>query len=119
MPIPYAMIMSEPENEYQNALKVLNRYYTVLAEKIAGEIIEHREDFESPGYGSRAEEIIDRHARIIQELGFVYGILRWKAYPKKPEGKEPLGKTDFRCFRCGGLIRSNEEACLKCGWKWK
>ncbi len=111
--------MSEPENEYQNALKVLNRYYTVLAEKIAGEVIEHREDFESPGYGSRAEDIIDRHARTIQELGFVYAILRWKAYPKKPEGKEPLGKNDFRCFGCGGVIHPNEEACLKCGWKWK
>jgi hypothetical protein len=110
--------MNTPENEHQEALTVLNNYYTILAKKMAGEIIEHREDFESSGFGSQVDDLIERHARHIQQLGSVYSILRWKAYRKKPEGKVPLGKYDFRCFGCGGVIHSNEDACSICGWRW-
>jgi hypothetical protein len=111
--------MSAPENEHQEALTVLNNHYTLLAKQMAAEIVERREDFESPGFGSQADDIIEKHARHIQQLGSVYSILRWKAYRKKPEGKEPLGKYEFRCFGCGGVIRSNEEACTICGWTWR
>jgi hypothetical protein len=110
--------MSKPENEHQEALRILNNYYTILAKKMADEIIEHREDFESPGFGSQADDVIEKHARHIQQLGVVYSILRWKAHRKKPEGKEPLEKYDFRCFGCGGVIRSAEDACSICGWRW-
>jgi hypothetical protein len=112
------LIMSAPENEHREALAILNSYYTGLAKKMAEEIIDHREDFESPGFGSQVDDIIEKHARHIQQLGSVYSILRWKAYRKKPEGKEPLGKYDFRCFGCGGVIHSNEDACSICGWRW-
>lgn len=111
--------MNDPENEHQEALKVLNSYYASLTKKMAEEILEHREDFESPGFGSQADELIERYARHIQQLGAVYGMLRWKAYCKKPEGKEPLGKYDFRCFGCGGVISSTDEACSICGWTWR
>ena len=111
--------MSAPENEHQAALTVLNNHYTMLEKQMAAEIVEHREDFESPGFGSQAEEIVEKHARHIQHLGSVYAILRWKGYRKKPEGKEPLGKYDFRCFSCGGVIHSTEEACSICGWVWR
>lgn len=111
--------MSAPENKHQEALTVLNKHYTLLAKQMADEIIEHRDDFESPGFGSQADEIIEKHARHIQQLGAVYSILRWKANRKKPEGKEPLGKYDFRCFGCGAVIHSNEEACSICGWTWR
>src|SRR5580658_411260 len=113
------LVMSEPQNEHQEALTVLNRYYVTLAKKMASDIIEHREDFESPGFNNRPDDIIVKYARHIQQLGSVYSILRWKAYRKKPEGKEPLGKYEFRCFGCGGIIHSNEEACLICGWTWR
>lgn len=111
--------MSESADEHQEALKVLNNYYTALASKMAKEILERREDFESPGFGSQAEDLIERHARHIQQLGAVYGVLRWKAHQKKPEGKEPLGKNDFRCFGCGAVIHSTENACSVCGWTWR
>jgi hypothetical protein len=111
--------MSAPENEHQEALKVLNKHYTVLAKRIAEEILEHREDFESPGFGSQADDIIEKHARHIQQLGAVYSILRWKAHRTKPESKLPLGKYDFRCFGCGGVIQSIEESCSICGWTWR
>jgi len=111
--------MSAPENEHQEALTVLNKHYTILAKQMAAEIVEHREDFESPGFGSQADDIIEKHARHIQQLGAVYSILRWKAYRQKPEGKQPLGKYEFRCFGCGGVIQSTEEACSICGWTWR
>ena len=107
------------KRDIQEALTVLNNYYTILAKKMAAEIIEHREDFESPGFVSQVDDIIEKHARHIQQLGSVYSILRWKAYRKKPEGKEPLGKYDFRCFGCGGVI-SLKRGCMfhMCGWRW-
>jgi len=111
--------MSAPENEHQEALNILNKHYAVLAKQMAAEIVEHREDFESPGFGRQADDIIEKHARHIQQLGSVYSILRWKAYRKLPEAKEPLGKYEFRCFGCGGVIKINEEACSICGWTWR
>jgi hypothetical protein len=111
--------MNEPENEHQEALKVLNDYYAILTKQMAEEILEHREDFKSPGFGSHTDELIEKYSRHIQRLGVVYGMLRWKAYHQKPEGKVPLGKYDFRCFGCGGIISSTEEACSICGWTWR
>ena len=111
--------MSKPKNQHQEALQVLNNYYTSLAEKIAAEIVERREDFESPGFSSQPDDLIEKYARHIQQLSQVYSILRWKAHREKPEGKEPLGKYDFRCFGCGGVIHSTEDVCSICGWSWK
>jgi hypothetical protein len=101
---------------------LLNGYYKVLADKIAAEIVEHRKDFEAPGSSSRADDIIQKHSRQIQQLGVIYGLLRWKAYRenrKKPLGNAPLQKDEFRCFGCGGIIHPNENACGICGWTWK
>jgi hypothetical protein len=109
--------MAKSENEHQEALRVLNQYYTILARQMAEEIIEHKEDFESAGFG-QAEIIVDKYARHIQQFGAVYSILRWKAHRTKPEGKVPLGKYDFRCFGCGGVIHSTDAACQICGWTW-
>ena len=109
---------NSPENEHHEALRVLNDYYSILAKQMADEIVDHKEDFKSAGFG-QAEMIVEKYARHIQQLGSVYSILRWKAYHKKPEGKTPLGKYDFRCFGCGGVIQSTEEACQICGWTWR
>jgi hypothetical protein len=111
--------MATPQNEYHKALRVLNDYYTVLARQMAEEIVEHKEDFESPGFGGQAEGIIEKYAQHIQEVGSVYSFLRWKAHRERPEGKTPLGKYDFRCFGCGGVIRSSEDYCQICGWTWR
>jgi hypothetical protein len=111
--------MSEAKNQHQEALQVLNNYYTSLAEKMAAEIVARREDFESPGFSSQPDDLIEKYARHIQQLGQVYSILRWKAHREKPEGKGPLGRYDFRCFGCGGVIQSTEDVCTICGWSWK
>ena len=71
--------MATPDNEYQKALRVLNDYYTVLAKQMAEDIIEHKEDFESPGFGGQADDIIEKYARHIQQLGSVYSISVGKA----------------------------------------
>jgi hypothetical protein len=110
--------MAAQINEHQEALRVLNDYYTVLAKKMAEEIVKHKEDFESAGFG-QAELIVEKYAQHIQQLGAVYSILRWKAFRQKPEGKTPLGKYEFRCFGCGGVVHSNEDACQICGWTWR
>jgi hypothetical protein len=110
--------MSKSENEVHEALKLMNGYYNTLTGRMAEEIMENREDFESPGFGSRADDVVEKYARHIDQLGTVYRLLRWKAYRKKPEGREPLGKYDFRCFGCGGVIRSTDEACTVCGCRW-
>ena len=110
--------MAKQENKHQEALRVLNQHYIALAKQMADEIVEHKEDFESLGFG-QAELIVEKYARHIEQLGALYGILRWKANRQKPEGKMPLGKHDFRCFGCGGLISSTEDICQICGWTWK
>jgi ATP-dependent Clp protease ATP-binding subunit ClpA len=41
------------------------------------------------------------------------------ASQEKPQGTEPLGKDDFRCFGCGGVIHREDQTCPKCGWSWR
>jgi hypothetical protein len=110
--------MSAPQNEFHEALRILNRYYAELSKQIADDVVEHKEEFGSGAY-TQAEALIEKYARQIQQLGAVYGLLRWKAHREKPEGKVPLGKYDFRCFGCGGVIGSTEDACQICGWTWR
>lgn len=68
--------MSTPGNESREALNVLNKYYSLLANQITDEINQHREDFQSIEFGSRANEIIEKHAQHIRELGSVYSLVR-------------------------------------------
>ena len=111
--------MSDPKAELRQALTVLNNYYGGLARQIADEIIEHKEDFEAKVFGD-ADSIIEKYAMQVQQLGAVYGLLRWEALlGEKPQGREPLAKDEFRCFGCGEVIQPNEVACPLCGWTWR
>ncbi len=110
--------MIAPKKEFHDALRVLNRYYAEIAGRMADEIIEHAEDFESPGFG-QAELVIEKYSRWLYELGSVYGFLRWAAFRQKPQGKEPLGQDEFRCFGCGAVIRKEDQTCRVCGWTWR
>jgi hypothetical protein len=109
--------MAKSDDKHQEALRVLNEHYIGLAREMAEEIVECREEFESFGFG-QAENIIEKYARHIQQVDSVYGILQWMSKREKPEGKMPLGKYDFRCFGCGGLIQSTDDRCQTCGWTW-
>ena len=111
--------MPAPLNEFDGAQRILKKYYHELVKRMAEEIIEHREDFESLSFGSQADEIIEKYAIQLQRLCPVFSNLSQFAFREKPKGSEPLGKDDFRCFGCGGVISQQEEACRMCGWTWK
>ena len=110
--------MITPKKEFHDALRILSRYYDELAKQMADEIIQHAEEFESPGIG-QAESVIEKYALRLRELGSVYSILRWAAFRQKPQAKEPLGKGEFRCFGCGAVIHTEDQACQICGWSWR
>ncbi len=102
----------------QRAVNILRNHYRKLAERSAAEIVEHWQDFDSLDSGV-AEALIEKHSRRMCELSHVFQNLEQFASRKKSEGKEPLGKDEFRCFGCGGVIRKEDEACKICGWVWK
>ena len=86
---------------------------------MAEEIIEHCEDFASPGFGSQAEDIIEKHGRKLYSVGLTFCNLSQFVTREKPQGKEPLTKDEFRCFGCGSVIRKEDQSCRVCGWSWK
>lgn len=111
--------MSTPQNEFDGAQRILKKYYRELMKQMAEEIIGHREDFESPGFGSQAQDIIEKYALKLHRLCPVFTNLNQFAFRDLPEGKHPIGKDEFRCFKCGGVIRQGDGACQLCGWSWK
>lgn len=111
--------MSIPQNEFDGAQRILKKYYSALVKQMAEEIIEHREDFESSGFGNQAEDIIEKYANQLNRLCPVFANLTQFAFREKPKGTEPLTKDEFRCFGCGGVIRREDERCGICGWSWK
>jgi hypothetical protein len=111
--------MLTPKNEFDGAQRILKKYYGELVKQMAEEIIEHGEDFESPGFGSHGDEIIEKYAVQLHRLYSVFSNLSAFAFREKPEGKEALSKDEFRCFGCGGVIHREDDKCKLCGWTWK
>jgi hypothetical protein len=111
--------MAMPQNEFDEAQRVLKKYYGELVKQMAEEIVQHREDFESSGFGSKADDIVEKYAQQLHRVSTVFYNLRQFAFREKPQGKEPLTKDEFRCFSCGGVIRKMDEVCRICGWSWK
>ncbi len=110
--------METPPKNLKDAVKVLSDYFGVLSQRMADEILEHKQEFTSSGTG-QAEAILDKYARQVQRLTTVYGLLRGEAYPYRPDGAEPLARDEFRCFGCGGVIKQEDTFCRVCGWSWK
>ena len=72
-------------------------------DEVVTDILRNQEEFEKGSYG-RAEDIIDRHYTRLAHLGCLHANLRqWRS--QKTKGTEPLGKDEFRCFGCGGVIQ--------------
>jgi hypothetical protein len=111
--------MSMPENEFDGAQIVLRKYYRELVRRMAEDILEHREDFEAPGFAGQAEDILEKYSQQLCRFGTVYSNMKGFVSREKPKGKEPLGKDEFRCFGCGSVIGPKDESCQKCGWSWK
>jgi hypothetical protein len=110
--------------QLEDALNILGRYQSGMVRRMAEDIIEHREEFEST-YVCGAEEIIDKYYHLIQSMCPIVSILQ--AYDKRmgpPAERERvvekiLEKHQFRCFSCRNIISDNSDACPYCGWKWK
>jgi hypothetical protein len=108
--------MSKPsDKQIQEAFQILGRYERSLIEKMAAEIIEQREGFDSPFVGG-AETLIDKYYHLLACLCRVRSGLY--AYLPAEEKQRPLGKQEFRCFRCRSIIREDDDACAQCGWTW-
>ena len=112
--------MSKPsDKQIEEAFEILSRYERSLMEKMATEIVEHREDFENPFVGG-AEQLIDKYHQILACLCRVrsglYGYL--PSEHSRSKDTKPLGKDEFRCFRCRGIVAADADACPKCGWTW-
>ena len=82
---------------------------------MAAEVIERREDFESPFVGG-AESLIDKYYHLLACLCRVQAGL-YHHLPKENR-QRPLVEGEFRCFRCASIIRIKDEACPQCGWTW-
>jgi hypothetical protein len=65
---------------------VLNEHYTVLADQMAQEILEHKEDFESGGFGGDAENIVEKYARRIQRQGWSIPLCAGRRIKKSRKG---------------------------------
>ncbi len=111
--------MSTPAKQIEEAFEILGRYERSLMEKMAAEIVERREDFENPFVGG-AEQLIDKYHQILACLCRVrsglYAYL--PAEQRESADTRPLGKDEFRCFRCRSIIAADADACPKCGWTW-
>ena len=110
--------MVTPNEETHRTAGTLYRYYTAMLERLGQEVSEHAEEFESPD-SEVADAIVQMYARRLRDLRSLHSALRWKAFRTNPQGMEPLGKDQFRCFGCGGVIRLGDEMCPTCGWTWR
>lgn len=111
--------MNKRQDEFGEVRVILEKYYGELLKRAAKEIVERREDFESAGFMGVAEEIIEKYATRFNQLSTVHRNLCRFSTSQKPAGSAPLGKDEFRCFSCGGVIRLADQWCPECGWSWK
>ena len=107
-----------PDNEFDGAQKVLRKYHRSLVQRAASEIISNKDEFESAN-SYQVDEIIEKYAMKLHHLGQVFCSVNQFVHKEKPKGSEPLGKDEFRCFGCGGVIRQQDEKCKTCGWTWQ
>ena len=107
-----------PQTQYDAALAALKNYYRQLVRDMVHEIIVHRDDFNG-GDTRTAQEVVAKHAARLNDFRTVYSDVARFISSELPQGKEPLGKDDFRCFSCGYVIHRTDEKCKLCGWTWK
>ena len=114
--------MSNPsDKQVEEAFEILGHYERSLMQKMAAEIVERKEDFESPFVGG-AEQLIDKYYHLLACLCRVrsglYGYLPREQRRPSAKDDKPLGKDEFRCFRCRSIILADADACPECGWTW-
>ena len=118
---PFASQMNEsrlPQNEFEGACGILKEYHRTLVQQLADEIVQKGDYFTLLPLGD-ADDLIERYSWRFSRLSTVYTNLARFVSSEKPQGNEPLGRDDFRCFSCGGVIRRDDTDCNLCGWTWK
>ena len=111
--------MKTPQSRFDEAHNVLKLYYHDLAGRMAEEIIENRESFESAGFGDKADDILEKYAKRFYALCMTNQNLTPFVTRTKPFGTESISKNEFRCFDCGSVIHREDQACKVCGWTWR
>jgi predicted RNA-binding Zn-ribbon protein involved in translation (DUF1610 family) len=96
---------------------VLGVYYGELVKRMAEEIVDRHEDFETPMPGG-ADNILTKYHHQLAELEIVYQHLLRYEKQCGPDASQPLGRGEFRCFSCGASVRWRDERCKRCGWRW-
>jgi rubrerythrin len=126
---------TSPEKQIDEALQVLARYQRKLAQRMAEEIVDAKDDFATPFLGS-AEMLIDKYYRQLGSMCTIISTLqeyspttlqeyspRFQAMKReamdRTEGSLVLREDQFRCFACGQIISNNPGSCPYCGWTWK
>ena len=109
------------EKQIEEAFQIVGCYERGLIEKMAAEIIERKEDFDSPFVGG-AEQLVDKYyhllACVCRVRSGLYGHLPRAQNRRRSDDRRPLEKDEFRCFRCRAIISDSVEACPECGWTW-
>ncbi len=107
-----------PKNEFDGACQILKEYHQQMVQQMAEEIIRKGDYFTYLPLGD-ADDLIERYSYRFSRLSTVYTNLARFVSSEKPRGQQPLGKDEFRCFGCGGVIRLEDIECVLCGWTWK
>jgi hypothetical protein len=103
-------LMATPQNKFDEAQRILKKYYHELVKQMAEEIIEHREDFESPGYDNRVDSIVEKYFHRLHQLRPVFGNLKpFLSGPKQPNTKLP-SKNELHCQACGSAVQQKEKS---------
>ena len=111
--------MKTPQNPFDDAHKVLKAYYRDLVKRMAEDIIENRQSFESVEFSDKADDILEKYAKKFYAVCMTHQNLSQFVSRVKPSGTEPIGNNEFRCFDCGSVIHREDEVCKVCGWSWK
>jgi hypothetical protein len=118
---------TSPEKRIDDALRILARYQRELAQRMAEEIIEGKDDFATPFLGS-AEAIINKYYHLLGSMCPIISTLEVysptvqagkRAALESKQDSRVLSPAQFRCFRCREIISSNADSCPYCGWTWK
>ena len=110
--------MNIPQRKLDEAHKVLKVYYRDLVHRMAEEILENKEAFESDEFSNKADDLLEKYSKRFYAVCMTYSNLSQFVNRIKPYGTEPISKNEFRCFACGSVIRREDESCRVCGWRW-
>jgi hypothetical protein len=102
--------MSGSSEQFAEAMAILNGYYQSLVHRIAHEVVENRDAFES-SYPGQAEEIIDRFGAHLHYVGLIHHTLgsfaSMAASPQAPVQPSGIPVEDDTPLEAGMNVLAN------------